>query len=112
MSLKSEKDERTELRRWTVPEGFVALTDDEFLEQQRYIRDRAHQILLNNLEKQNPRTKGVLAWQELALRADAAIRKVMEIQQVKGTRQSDEITIGYELPLAVPDKTDSSNIEA
>jgi hypothetical protein len=109
---KNENDERAELRRWTVPEGFVALSDEEFLEQQRYIRDRAHQILLENLEQANPKTRGVLAWQELALRADAAIRKVIEIQQVKGTESSDDITIGYELPLAVPGKTDSSDIEA
>lgn len=106
---KDDTSHAQECKRWSLPTDFVALTRDEYISQQEFIRDKANEILISALTSEKPKTRGLLAWQELSLRADAALQRaraeVVPEDDEPGT--VDGISIGYELSLPVPTASDT-----
>jgi hypothetical protein len=91
-----------------IPSDYIPLTSEEFILQQEFIRDTAMAKVVEILTSPKFKARGILALQELGLRAQAAI---LEERTTNGLGNSNEsITIGYELNLPVRD--DSEEIEA
>jgi hypothetical protein len=61
--------------KWTVPEWFVALTHDEYIQQQQFLRDSINQLLLDKITD-GGKMSGVSALQDIALKCADEIRRV------------------------------------
>jgi hypothetical protein len=91
-----------------IPSDYIPLTSEEFILQQEFIRDTAMAKVVEILTSPKLKARGLLALQELGLRAQAAI---LEERTANGLGSSNEtITIGYELELPV--RGDREEIEA
>lgn len=96
--MKDENKPRTR-ERWALPVDFIPLTHAEFIDQQTYIRDRANELVIMELDEKKPAPKGLLAFQELALRADKAIQDATDRGSVD---DSDDDTCYYGVKLPDP----------
>ena len=102
-TIMKEKDVPTRVK-WMPPVDFVALTLDEYLEQQRYIRDMANETVCGIMER-GGKMKGVLALQRIGLDAAAEVSRIeKELGTIIKGGKVDGITVGYEMSLPVPVK--------
>lgn len=81
------------------PEGWVPRTEDEYLHQQRYIRDMTNDALVEQLERKDYR--GSAAMQLVAIRANEEIDRVEDrrLDRIKRISPEDysSASIGFEL---------------
>jgi len=74
--------------KWTVPEWFVALTHDEYIQQQQFLRDSINQLLLDKITE-GGKMSGVSALQDIALKCADEIRRVEALSGSKEQLNSD-----------------------
>jgi len=106
--MPKNKDDRDSTRaqvkkRLGIPLDYVPMTSEEFVLQQEFIRDTAMTMVVEILTAPKFVARGLLALQELGLRAQAAIIEEHKVTAQIGTEDiSDKTTIGYECTLPVP----------
>ena len=77
MPKQKQKDDTivsTRDDRWMPPKDWVPLSSEEYLAQQKWIRDRANEELASKLER--GKFKGVMALQRMALDAAAEVDRI------------------------------------
>jgi hypothetical protein len=86
-----------------IPSDYIPLTSEEFILQQEFIRDTAMAKVVEILTSPKFKARGILALQELGLRAQAAILEERKVNaQIDPDNIVDGTVIGYELTLPVP----------
>lgn len=109
MPNNEDESSRAQVRkRLGIPDSYVPLTSEEFILQQQYIRDVSNRKVVEILSVKEFKARGVLALQELGLRAQHAIYE--EYSSRAPGAGSDPVVIGYEYKL--PNTASESRAEA
>jgi hypothetical protein len=94
--------------KWQPPKDFSFLTDEEYLAQQRYIRDLANEYVVTALER--GQLKGTSGFQYVASRAQEDIERIEAKLLKSGQLESDGTKIGFDLSLPEQNKTEPGRV--